>query len=244
MKRIVSLMLVLVALLIGETGFPEEQENRPWKDEAELAVVNTTGNTDVFSLYFKNQLQYIREDTFVAKWTVGALTSKKDGETSAERYETEVRFDHFFDSTTYAYLAGGWLKDRFAGFDNRVYIGPGGGYRFFSGPHHFLTGELGANYTMEDYIVADAGHFAEGRVFGKYEYVFNDSGRFEQGVEFLQAFDDNANYKINSMTAVTASMTRVLSLKVSYEVRYQNRPRPADLEKTDTIFGAALVLTY
>jgi len=44
--------------------------------------------------------------------------------------------------------------------------------------------------------------------------------------------------------AVISALTDILSLKLGYEVRYQNRPVPAELEKTDTLFGAAIVVTY
>ena len=60
----------------------------------------------------------------------------------------------------------------------------------------------------------------------------------------MHDFDDNSNYKSNSETALISALTDVLSLKVAYEVRYQNRPIPSELEKTDTVFGAAIVVTY
>jgi len=84
----------------------------------------------------------------------------------------------------------------------------------------------------------------EGRAFGKYEYAFTKKNRVSLGSEYLHDFDDNSNYKSNSEVALISALTDVLSLKVAYEVRYQNRPIPSELEKTDTVFGAAIVVTY
>ena len=93
-------------------------------------------------------------------------------------------------------------------------------------------------------MVEEEQSFAEGRAYGKYEYAFTEKNRASLASEYLQDFDDNSNYKSNSEVALISALTDVLSLKVSYEVRYQNRPIPSELEKTDTVFGAAIVVTY
>jgi len=64
------------------------------------------------------------------------------------------------------------------------------------------------------------------------------------GSEYLHDFNENDNYKLNSEAAIISALSDILSLKVAYEVRYQNRPIPEELEKTDTMFGAAIVVTY
>ena len=46
------------------------------------------------------------------------------------------------------------------------------------GPKHFLLAEAGLNYAHEDYVVGETESFAEGRVFGKYEFAFSEKNRF------------------------------------------------------------------
>ena len=244
MKSTRLLLAISLVLMIGQPVLAEDEAARPWKDEAELSVVNTTGNTEVFSLYFKNLLQYAVKDIMTVKWTVAALSGRTDGEKTAERYETSLRADTHLSEKAYGYLMSGWLRDRFSGFDNRLNLGPGAGWNFFTGPTHSWLAELGFNYAMEDYISENTRYFLEGRGFTRYEYAFNPSTRLLLSLEYLQDLDQTNNYKIASQTAVTAILTKALSLKVNYEARYQNRPRPAELKTTDTLFGAALVFTY
>ena len=225
-------------------AYADDTPEKKWKDEAEFLYVQTNGNTEVLTLAFKNMLAYQFSEHFKGAWNVTALDSKTDGDQTAERYYTDLRLDYLFTEHWYTYASGSWLKDKFAGFDNRYSFGPGAGYKILVGPKNFLLAELGLNYAHEDYVDSDAESFAEGRAFGKYEFAFTEKNRFSLTFEYLQDFSETDNYKVNSEAAVISALTDILSLKVSYVVRYQNRPLPKELEQTDTVFGAAIVVTY
>jgi putative salt-induced outer membrane protein len=240
-KRVLALAMILI---FTGVAYGEDEPPKKWKDEAEFLYVQTSGNTEVLTLAFKNKLEYQFSKPLKGIWNVSALNGETDGEKTAERYTTDLRLDYLFTEHLYSYFLGSWLQDEFAGFDDRYTLGPGVGYKILTGPRHLLVVEAGLSYAHEDYVSADTEEFAEGRAYGKYEYAFTEKNRLSLASEFLQDLDDNDNYKSNSEVAVISALSDVLSLKVAYEVRYQNRPVPAELEKTDTIFGAAIVFTY
>lgn len=239
-------ILILIGIVFAGNVYAEEPADKRWKDEAEFLYVQTGGNTDVLTLAFKNMLEYKFSKPLKGVWNISALKSETDGEKTAERYYTDLRLDYLFTEHWYAYVLGTWLKDEFAGFKNRYTAGPGAGYKILIGPKHFLSAEAGLAYASEDYEDEEEKdeNFAEGRAYGKYEYAITEKNRVSLASEFLQDFNDTNNYKSNSEAAVISALTDVLSLKVSYEVRYQKDPKPSDLEKTDTLFGAAIVVTY
>lgn len=105
-------------------------------------------------------------------------------------------------------------------------------------------GEVGLNYATQDYIDNTDREFLEGRAFGKYEYAFNEKSRFSQSAEFLYDFEDSENYNVNSETALIFSLTNYLSVKASYAVKYDNKPVPQTLKKTDTVLSLALVANF
>jgi putative salt-induced outer membrane protein YdiY len=123
-------------------------------------------------------------------------------------------------------------------------VGPGIRYKFLTGPKRLLVGETGANYATEEYTDGTDKDYIEGRVFGKYEYAFTEKNRFSQSVEFLYDFDDSESYKVNSVTALISALNSYLSLKASYDVNYNNKPVPETLDKTDTILGITLVVSF
>lgn len=242
MKKVaVGIIWILVGAIASPAFGEEKQPERSWKDEAELSYVNTSGNSETSTFAGKNTLKIRFTDQVEGEWIVAALRSEDDGEKTAERYSTSLKVDYLFTEQFYAGLGAGWLRDEFAGFNNRYYAGPFTGYKFFTGPSHFLKGELGLNYTKEEYIDKSDEGFLEGRAYGLYEYAFTKATKFSQSAEYLQDFNDGHNYKAISISAVTAAITEVFSIKTSYEIRYVNRPVPDTLEKTDRILTVALV---
>ena len=141
---------------------------------------------------------------------------------------------------------GGWLRDEFAGLENKYYGGPFCGYRFLTGPRHMLTGELGLSYAAEDYTEEKESEnfedkdFVEGRVFGLYEYIITEKTKFSQSLEYLYDFDDSDNYKVNSLSEITVTINDTFSIKTSYEICYANQVSE-NLNTTDRFLTAALV---
>ena len=234
-----------ITLLVVLNGVPEANaEEKKWKDEAELSLVDTGGNTDVLSISANNLLRYAFDENLIGTWELSALYGESGGVRNAESYSTEVRLDYLFTDQVYIAGIAGWLKDEFAGIEARYYIGPALGYRLFTGPRHFLLGEVGLNYVMEKYIDSTDEQFIEGRVFGKYEYAFTEKNKFSQSLEYLYNFDDSDDYKLNSETALISSLSDYLSLKASYEIKHDNKPAPQILEETDTVLSLALVINF
>ncbi len=233
-------------LLAAAGAFAEETpaNGKAWSDQAELSLVSTTGNTETTSVAGKNLMAYRFTPGTVGSWKLEGLYSKDDGRTTAESYATELRFDWSLSERVYSYALGGWNKDRFAGIDQRYYGGGGAGYKFLLGPRHFLASEAGLNYTAERYTDGTDSDFLTGRAFAKYEYAFSKKSRFLQSVEYLYDFSDSAHFRVNSETALVAALTEVFALKAAYTVRYDHKPVPAGLKRTDTRTSVALVANF
>lgn len=243
MKMVViqRLLVVLISLFFAVDGLAEAKK---WQDEAELSYVDTSGNSDVTTLSFKNLFKYQFNERLIISWELGALYGESDGDRSAESYMTELRADYDLNSRLYSYGLVGYLADEFAGLDQRYYGGLGIGYTFIKGPKHFLSSELGLNYSSEDYTDGTDSRFIEGRAFVLYEYAINEKNKFSQGIEYLYDFDESDNYRINTDTSLKVQINTLLSLKVGYEVRYDNAPTPATLDDTDTRFYTAIVAAF
>lgn len=242
-----KLTMILVVLgIIGLAGPGHADEEKAFSNETSFSLVNTSGNTDSLSVAGNNKMGYQFDEKWLGTWVVGGLYNENDDKKEAERYFTDLRADYSITDRCYLYGHGGWLRDKFAGFDHRIAVGPGVGYRVLLGPAHFLLFEGGLNYSYEEYTAAGEGDedFFEGRLAGQYEWQFTEKAKFTQGLEYLQNFEDNSAWKFNSETAVIVSITDVFALKVSYSVLYNNDPRPSSLKETDTIFATSLVIGY
>jgi putative salt-induced outer membrane protein len=246
MKRGAFALAAWILLVAASGAVAEEsaKNDNAWSDQAELSFANTTGNTRTTSLAGKNLLTYKFTPKLAGSWKLGGLYSEDKGQTTAENYATELRFDYLYTERIYQYAIAGWNKDRFAGIDQRYYGGIGAGDKFLLGPRHFLVGEAGLNYTKEDYTDGTDSGFLTGRAFAKYEYAISKKNRFVQSLEYLYDFSDSAHYRLNSETALVAALNETFSLKAGYIVRYDHKPVPAGLKRTDTVMSMALVADF
>ena len=239
MKKI-AVWIGVIVFMASSTGI--QADERDWSDEAEFSYIDTGGNTDTTSLSFKNLLKYPFSEKLEGVWELAALYGKTDGEKTAERYSTELRANYLISERFYGAGIAGWERDKFAGIEARYYLGPAAGYKFLIGPKHFLLGEVGLDYVSEEYTDNTDDDFMRGRLFGQYEYAFSAKTRFKDTLEFLYNFDDSDDYNINSETSLITSLSDQLSLKTSYEVKYDHKPVPATLDDTDTTLSVTLVV--
>jgi len=241
MKWLCAFLSAIIVIL--GTLSAVQAEDMKWQDEAELLYVDTSGNTDVTTFSAKNTLTVPFSGKTKGTWRLGTLYGESDGTKNAESYFTELRVDHFYTERLYSFGYGGWSKDKFAGIDARYYLGAGGGYKFSTGPEHFLLGETGLTYTREEYTDNTDNDFPGGRLFGKYEYHFTEKNKFTQSLEWLLDFNEFDNWNLNSETALQSALNSWLSLKASYVIKYDNDPI-AGVKKEDRILGVALVANF
>ena len=222
----------------------DNNDTKNWSDEAEFSFVDTSGNTDVTTLALKNKLGYRFTDKLRGRWLLNGLLGQTDGIQTAERYETQLRLDYGFTKRLYGFASSIWLRDSFAGIDPRYSNGLGSGYAFLTGPKHFLIGELGVEYVKEYYIVEDNETYTEGRLFSEYSYKFTGKNKFSQTLEYLSDFSDADNYRVNTVTSISAAVIDMLSIKISYERKYNHQPVSETLDNIDSTLSAALVVTF
>lgn len=249
MRRTTITFLTFILIAYSGISYADDQapnDEKRLSNETSLSLVNTTGNSETLSVAGKNELNYKFNEKWTGSWVIGAVYNETNGSKETERYFTDLRADYLISDRWYAYGLGSWFQDKFSGFDNRIGLGPGLGYKFLLGPSHFLLFEGGLNYTYEDYTDPneDNENFLEGRAFGSYEWRFTEKTKFSQGLEYLQSFEDSNTWKFNSETALITAITDILALKISYSIFYNNDPRPSDLKKTDTILATSVVIGF
>ena len=249
MRRLNITLLTFILIAFSGISYADDQapnEEKRLSNETSLSLVNTTGNSETLSMAGKNDLKYKFNEKWTGSWVIGAVYNETDGSKETERYFTDLRADYLISDRWYAYGLGSWFQDKFSGFDNRIGLGPGLGYKFLIGPSHFLLFEGGLNYSFEDYTAEDedSREFFEGRFFGNYEWRFTEKTKFSQGLEYLQSLEDSNTWKFNSESALITAITDILALKISYSIFYNNEPRPSDLKKTDTILATSVVIGF
>jgi putative salt-induced outer membrane protein len=266
-------LAVMLLVVAAPAARAQEAENeRPWTNTTELGLVTTTGNTETENLTLKNSFTYGWEKTtfkldasmLTAEQTTreasnvgGTLVVEENTESTAENYRLSAKLRRTLRERVFAYGSASWDRDVFSGIDSRYVVGAGAGYRALDTETQKLALEIGAEYTDEQTVgAADSDSYAGARGAADYEWTFSETAKLTQELELLFNLEESDDYRVNSVTSVTAALTSKLALKTSYTVRYDNQPVVEVLEapgfdpvlfefdKTDTILSASLVINF
>lgn len=241
MKLKVMMVIIACAIMVANTAHAAD---KAVTNEAELSYLDTKGNTETITFKAKNTLNWAISDKTDLAWEVGGLYGESDGDKNAEKYNTELKGSYAFTKAFYGSLVGGWLKDEFSGIDSKYYVGPACGYKILAGPKHKLTAEAGVDYVAEEYTDDTDEDFFQGKIVGKYAWAFTEKNKLTQKVKYAVDFEDGDNYQVDSETAVVCALNSSMSLKASYEVKYNNAPVPDTLDNTDTTISTTLIINY
>jgi putative salt-induced outer membrane protein len=134
-------------------------------------------------------------------------------------------------------------RNRFADIGRRFEEGAGLGYSFIERPHHRLTTELGSQFVQQQNLDKVNDNFLAGRAAELYRYTVTENTYLEERLEYLPNFEDTRDYRMNGEANVVAPLSRHLSLKLGYVVRFDNQPEP-NVKKTDRFFTSGLQVAF
>ena len=207
----------------------------------ELSYVQTNGNTNTTT--FSSKLQGIAalSDTESIKAKGSILYSESDENTSANKYNVELDYNHMINEKLYPYMGINYIKDQLSDYDYRLNIGPGLGYKFLEDEIQTIDIQGGLDYAYDKYNDGLKDNYLAGRTELNYKYTFSQSIEFKQMLSYLASFEDGEKYFAVSDSAIGVKMTQNLSLGVSYNMDYTNK---TEKEKLDTKFLTSLIIDF
>jgi putative salt-induced outer membrane protein YdiY len=246
MSRIVPVFIVLAALSSGVPSVHAQAAKpdtaKPIKVTAGIAYLDASGNTDLTSLTVNERLEWKRPRFLWAQW-VTAINGSTDGEESANLLAMGLRGDWKPRGRLSVYSLLSYDRNRFADIGRRFEEGAGLGYALIERPRHRLTIELGSQFVQQRNLARVSDNFLAGRGAEFYRYTIKENTYVEERLEYLPNFENSDDYRMNGEANVVAPLSRHLSLKLGYVVRFDNLPGP-DVEKTDRFFTSGLQIAF
>jgi putative salt-induced outer membrane protein len=219
---------------------PEADEPPPlFEGTAQAALLTTSGNTSARALGLGSEIAWRP-----APWNLSAKALFAQNETddvlSARSTAAAFRADRFLSARTSLYGQYEFLRDLFAGIEQRSTVAGGIAYRLVERSGHLLTIDGGFGYEHEARVAAHAENEAIGTLGYKYGWEVSRTSKFADELRYVQPLGGSENIKIDHTISLTAAITSVFSIKLSSILRYSRDPVPG-FESTDTITSAAFV---
>lgn len=207
----------------------------------ELSYVDTSGNsnTSTFSAKLETLTKLAEGEELKAKATV--LYSKDNDETSANKYDIEVDYNHMINEKLYSYMGINYINDELSDYDYRLNIGPGFGYKFINDDIQTLDIQAGLDYAFDKYENGKKDEYIAPRTETNYRYRINDNMQFKQMLSFLISSEDTEKYFFTSESSLNLKMIENISLGISYRIDYVNQ---TEKENTDRKFLTSLIIDF
>lgn len=256
----------------SEAAAAESEVKRPWMNEGELMFVNTSGNSastnfairDKFTYNFTYAELILGIDFIRATARNTDLYNEGGGVrqvlttvTTTEQYEARAKYRQNFLDQVFWYALGSWYANDPAGISSRLSGGGGVGYRFVENDSTKLVGELGLALTNESQTGGFSDTYIDARAYGEWRQRLSGTADLSLDAEFIDNLQNTKQLRINTRLAVTATMTKILALRASWDMKFNNDPPsllvdtnpdevPAyfQLKTTDRVLGASLVFTF
>lgn len=209
---------------------------------AELSLVNTGGNTDTQTLGVASAAIW-RPGAWTTEGRVSFVRTAASSVETARSFIGGVRQSRAINARLDAFGRFEFRMNEFAGIEGRLSLDAGLGYHVVDRGSHDLHVDAGLGYSREDRVAADTASSAITNLGGVYRWRLNDRASIVESALLTAALDDGSDWRFGNALALTTTVNRVFSVKLSHELKFVNQP-VAGFEKTDTILSAALVARF
>lgn len=226
-----------------ESQFAREAAPPPLVEaSAELSLVSTGGNAETQTLGLGASITW-RPRPWTTQAQTSLVRSEASGVETARSFVASVRQSRAVATRLDLFARFEYLVDEFAGIDERITIDAGLGYRAVSTPAHRLRLDFGFGYSHEGRLADGDLSSALATLGAVYAWTLHRQTSLDNASQFTASLDRGDDWRFRNTLAATAGLTRMLSIRVSHEVKYVNAPVPG-FERTDRILSAALVAKF
>lgn len=213
-----------------------------WERKAELSLVSAGGNTDTQTLGAGASLTY-RPGTWTTEARTAYLRSRANDVLTAKSFLADFREARALTPRLEVFGRFGYLSDRFAGIDHRSTVDGGAGYKLLTGPVHTVRVDAGLGYSREARVTGNDLSFPLANFGTAYKFRISRTADISDAAILTAPFENRDAWRFGNAFALTATVTRILSLKLSHDFKFNHSP-VAGFERTDRLASVALVARF
>ena len=260
--------------------YAQDEREPGWYDQAEVSLVRTSGNTRSSTFGVKNRLERlfptsrltldaggIRVETGTTeRVAIGTpdefeLVEQTDSRPTAENYFAALRYDRNISERSYAYASGGWVRNRFAGVDNRWTGAAGLGWKLIDSERTAFRADLAATATSEEPVFGESDSFAGLRLTWEIGHRLTETTKLASVLVVDENLSETEDLRAEFDNSIAVDISGSLALKAGLKLLFDNLPAVqevallsapdapptstvlAPLDELDTQMTVALIIT-
>ena len=239
-RRLLIVGLIVQAhSLLAQTPAPAPPGPPPRFDgSAQFTFLDTRGNAPTQSLGAGGEFAW-RPDPWVYSGKAIFAQNESDEELQARSFTGLFRAARAYSRRVSGYTQYDFLRDVFAGVEQRHVAEGGLSYLAVDRAPHSLRFDSGLGYLYER---QPDDHFDSATLSAAaaYTLTISPTSQVTYAPRFLLTLANTGSWKFDQDAALAVALNTILSLKLSHTVRYSAEPPPG-FETTDTIMAVSLV---
>jgi len=253
-------LLILLGSFARPAASQETEAPPAWTDNAELSFVLTAGNSESSSFGVRNRLARSFESSSlmfdvggirvesgtIRRSAVGTsqsdftVSEETDRQTTAENYFASLRYDRQVSDRTYVYTSGGWVRNRFAGVENRLTGAAGFGIKLVETDQGSFAVDLGLTVSREEPLIGESVSFGGLRFGWGYTRQVTATTAFASTLVVDENLSDTDDLRADFDNSVAVSISDVLALKTGLKILYDKQPSLESIGLFDAPGGTLL----
>lgn len=209
---------------------------------AEVSSIVTNGNTKNQTTGLAMDLTY-KPDPWLVNLKSKYLTTISQEIQTQESFEVAGRGGRKLSELFDIFIEHTYLKNRFAGLENRYVTSVGAGYFALKNDKHTVKTELLVGYTDEERTDLTRPQFMSGGGSIFYKWQVGATSELTHETKYQPNFATADDWRLVSETAISAAISSMLSSKISWKYEHVNLP-PAGKVKGDTTTTVSLLTKF
>ncbi len=240
-NEVVKLWLFLLTVFLLPWVSLGASAETVFRNESELGYVVTAGNTDVSTLSIKQRSRWIEDRN---GWSLNAryLRSSSEEQEQALQWGLGLKRERVLNDDLSVFL-GQLVESNVYQLINQRYATDAGAKYFFDKKEkdQIWFVEFGYRFNRENYPDSFQS-YQFGRLFSELEKYWFENASGKISLEYLPNFTRWKRYQLNASVTVSGALAQALSLRSSFELRYNNEPPLGARSNSDRILTVSFVV--
>ena len=243
LDRRLAFLVFLVAQVqsaFGQTPAPPPEKPPPRLEaSAQLTFLDTRGNATSQSIGAGGDVIW-RPDPWAFTAKAAFAQSESEGELTTRSLTALLRGSRALNARLSVYGQYDYLRDVFAGVEQRHVIEGGISWLALEAPPHTLGFDTGLGYLYERGPDDEDLSSATLSLAAAYRWAISPTSQLTYEPRFLLPLAETGAWKFGQEAALVVAINTTLALKLSHTLRYSAEP-PEGFKTTDTIMAVSLV---
>ena len=226
------------------------------RNESQLSMIKTGGNTNVQAYNVKTQTKFdigkyvytLSGHYFLSLYEIVNGAGKTVDVESARNWDLAMKTEKVLNERYNIYSQVQMEGDKFSGYNQRDNYGFGTKYKIIQTKEERFYTEIGYRYSVEHKTTTSENTNPvvisnKGRLYLAYEKQHSKALSYKTGLEYLPNFTDGVDYMVSLDPSFTLLLTNIFSLKFSYKGTYDNSPADEN-NKIDFKYVSTIIAKY